>query len=83
MTLQEQIEFLKQLEGVAENALELGIPTDWTGEDTLKVSKIRNQLEVFQRGGRPKKWKTTKEKNDFYNAKRRGKSTVILHFSRT
>jgi hypothetical protein len=72
MNLKEQIEFMRELEVIASDALETGVPvSNWTGEDTLKVSKIRKQLETIAKGGRPRVWNSIKEKNAFYNAKRR------------
>jgi len=68
-TLKEQIEFMKRFESIAEHALELGIPTDWNGEDTLKVSKIRKFLEKINSGGRPRtapKFETEAERRKYY-----------------
>jgi hypothetical protein len=78
MNLKEQIEFMRELEAIASDALETGVPVaGWTGEDTLKVSKIRKQLETILKGGRPRQWNSMKEKNSFYNAKRRSKQKTI------
>lgn len=71
-TLEQQIEFMRSLELISSEAIEHGIPvSNWTGEDTLKISKIRKQLERIKKGGRPKKFKSGAERYAFHNANKK------------